>query len=88
MKTTLTTFFDIKCTVHFEFIPQGQTLNQAYYVEILKRLREDVHTKGFNFDLTIEFSTRQFLAHKSITEMEHPFYSPDLALNILWPFSK
>jgi hypothetical protein len=42
MKTLLITFFDIKGTVHFEFIPQGQTVNQAYYVEILKQLREAV----------------------------------------------
>jgi hypothetical protein len=42
MKTLLVTFFDIKCTVHFELIPQRQTVNQAYYVETLKRLHEGV----------------------------------------------
>jgi hypothetical protein len=45
MKTVLITLFDIKCIVHFQFIPQGQTLNQAYYVEILKRLGEVVHSR-------------------------------------------
>jgi hypothetical protein len=45
MKAMLITFFDIEGTVHFEFIPQGQTVNQAYYAEILKRLREAVHTE-------------------------------------------
>jgi len=35
MKTLLITFFDIKGTVHFTFIPQDQIVNQAYeyYVE-------------------------------------------------------
>jgi hypothetical protein len=36
MKVMLITFFDIKDSVHLKFIPQGQTFNQAYYVEILK----------------------------------------------------
>jgi len=34
------TFFDIKSIAHFEFIPQGQTINQAYYMEVLKHLCE------------------------------------------------
>jgi len=34
--------FDIKFVIHFEFIIQGETVNQAYYAEILKRLRESV----------------------------------------------
>jgi hypothetical protein len=43
MKKMLTTFFDIKCFVHFEFIPQDQIGNQTYYMEIMKLLREGVH---------------------------------------------
>jgi hypothetical protein len=42
MKTMLIPFFDIKGTVHSEFIPQSQAVNPAYYVEVLKRLREAV----------------------------------------------
>jgi hypothetical protein len=46
MKTLLITFFDIKGIVHFEFIPQGKTVSQTYYEEILKWLYEAVHRKG------------------------------------------
>jgi hypothetical protein len=28
--------------VYHEFVPQGQTINDAFYVEVLKRLRERV----------------------------------------------
>jgi hypothetical protein len=45
MKTMLITFFDIKGTVHFEFIPQGETENQDYHVEVLKQLHEAVRRK-------------------------------------------
>jgi hypothetical protein len=45
IKTILISFFDIKDIVHFEFISQGKTINQAYHMEILKRLREAVHRK-------------------------------------------
>jgi hypothetical protein len=57
MKIMLFTFFDIKVNVYLEFITQGQTVNQAYYVEILKLCVE----KGLNFDPTIGFSTMTML---------------------------
>jgi hypothetical protein len=42
MKTKLITFFNIKGTVHFEFILQGQTVKNAYYLQIMKQLHKAV----------------------------------------------
>jgi hypothetical protein len=55
--------------------------------------------KGLNFGPTVGFSTmttsackaltvKQFLAKKSITEMGHPLYSPDLVLSDFYSFQK
>jgi hypothetical protein len=91
MKTIIIAFFNIKGIVHFEFIPQGQTVNQAYYVEILKWLLQAVPRKKpelgpndwilhhDNAPANKALSVRQFRDQKSITEMEHPLCSPDLA---------
>jgi hypothetical protein len=46
MKKMLISFFNVWGFVHFEFIPQGQTVSQAYYVEIMKWLREALCRKG------------------------------------------
>jgi len=92
VKVMLITFFDVKGIVHMEFLPQGQTINQHVYKDILKRLlravrekRQDLwQTKSWllhhdNAPAHNALSVRQFLAEKNITVLEQPPYSPDLA---------
>jgi hypothetical protein len=98
MKALIITFFDMEGTVHLEFIPQDQTVNQAYYVEILKRSRETMRRKRPEFwpnDWILHLDHApahtalpiiQFLAQKSITEMGHLSSSPYLAPNDFWLF--
>ena len=42
IKSMLICFFDNQGIVHTEFVPQGQTVNQFYYREILERPRKRV----------------------------------------------
>jgi hypothetical protein len=98
IKTRLITFLDTKCTVHFKFIPQR--VNQGYYVEVLKRLREAVCRKRpevlpndwiFHHESAPAhraLSVTQFLTQKSIPQIQHPHYSSDLAPNDFWLFTK
>ena len=36
---------NLKGIVLYKFVPTGQTVNQVYYLEVLKRLREKVRRK-------------------------------------------
>ena len=45
IKSMLICFFDQKEIVHKEFVPPGQTVNAALYVEVLRHLRENVQRK-------------------------------------------
>jgi hypothetical protein len=45
MKSMLVMFFDREGIVQQEFVPSGQTVNQHYYLKVLKRLREQVRRK-------------------------------------------
>ena len=100
VKTTLVCFFDHKGIVHYEFILQGQTVNQQCYLEVLTSLRESIQKKrpGLWSDEWILYldnalahdasRIREFLAKNSITKMDHPPYSPDLAPCHFWLFPK
>jgi len=78
--------------VHKEFVPPGQTVNAAFYVKVLKRLRENVRRKRpdqwrdntwlLHHDTVPAHSallTRWFLTNNNMTVVPHPPYSPDLA---------
>ena len=85
-------FFDINGLVHFEFVLQGQTVNQQFYLEVLKRLRDAVRRKRpelwrsgewllhqDNAPAHTALSVRQFLTKNGITAASQLPYSPDLA---------
>jgi hypothetical protein len=101
VKTMLVCFFDHKRRVHYEFIAQGQTnCKSKCYMEVLTRLRESGQRKRprlwpdkwilhhDNAPAHDALRVREFLAKNSITKMDHPAYSPDLALCEFWLFSK
>jgi len=86
--------------VHYEFLAQGQTVNQQCYLEVLTRLRESVQRKrpGLWPDKWIlhhgnapahdALRVCEFLAKNSITKMDHPPYSLELAPCDFWLFPK
>jgi hypothetical protein len=88
-------FFDHNGIVHYEFIVQGQTVNKQCYLDVLTRIRESVRRKRTelwpdkwvlhhdNAPALDVLRVREFLANKSITNMDQPPYSPDLPPEIL-----
>jgi hypothetical protein len=42
VKIMLISFFDANGIVHSEFIPNGQTVNQEFYLQVMKRLPDAV----------------------------------------------
>jgi hypothetical protein len=42
----LIVFFDMEGIVHYEYVPQGKTVNQQSYLQVLKRLRLSVSRKS------------------------------------------
>jgi histone-lysine N-methyltransferase SETMAR len=96
----LVCFFNHKGIVHYEFTAQGQMVNQQCYLKVLTRLRESVRRKrpGLwpdkwilhhdNAPVHDVLRVREFLAKNSITKMDHPPYSHDLAPCDFWLFPK
>jgi len=101
IKSMLIFFFDQNGIVHKEFVPPGQTVNVAFYVEVLKRLRENVRKKRpnqwrnntwllhhDNAPAHAALLTRRFLTDNIMTVVPHPPYSPDLAPSDFFLFPK
>ena len=45
IKVLLTVFFDASGVVHHQYLPEGSTVNQTYYIEVLKHLRDAIRRK-------------------------------------------
>ena len=88
----LAVFFDSEGVVHYEFLPQGRTVNKEYYLEVMHRLREAVRKKRpdawwenrwmlqhDNAPSHSSFLVRDFLDKHATTVLPQPPYSPDFA---------
>ncbi|GFS73195.1 putative mariner transposase [Trichonephila clavipes] len=75
-----------------EWVPEGQTVNQTYYLSVLVTLRERVCKKGPELWKNNSWilhqdkapahnalSVKRYLADKRTPVIEHAPYSPDLA---------
>lgn len=91
-KVMLEVFFDYRGIIHFEFIPEGRTVNKELYLEVLNRLRNALRRKRPDLWASQDWMllhdnapahrslvVQQYLAKHSIIVLPHPPYSPDLA---------
>jgi histone-lysine N-methyltransferase SETMAR len=90
IKSMLICLFSSQGIVHKELLPQGQTVNQFYYLEVLERLRKRVvrlrpsiaNNWMFHHDNTpchMAISVTEFLAKNGIPVIPQPPYTPDLS---------
>ncbi|UYV70795.1 hypothetical protein LAZ67_8000653 [Cordylochernes scorpioides] len=90
IKTMIIVFFDIRGIVHCESVPQGQTVNSAFYLEVLRRLKRRIARVRTDIKDTVKlhhdnatshtaFIITNFLARSNTPVIPHPPYSPDLA---------
>ena len=88
LKSILICFFDSRGVAVKEFVPQGQTVNEQYYREVLERLRKRIHRvrpeiadtwilHHDNAPCHTANSVNEFLAKKGISVVPQPPYSPD-----------
>jgi hypothetical protein len=73
----LLTFFDIRGSVLYEFVPNGQTVNQVYYLEVLERQKRPklfANSWILHHDTApahTALSVREILATKQVTVLQH-----------------
>jgi histone-lysine N-methyltransferase SETMAR len=92
VKTMLIAFFDSNGIIHKESVPAGQTVNSAFYEEVLKRLLRRIHRVQPELRRTGQWMflhdnapahcairVHRFLAQRGVPVLDHPPYSPDLA---------
>ena len=88
-------------SVHHEFLPEGQTVNEEYYLAVLKHLREKILQKHLDLrknNLWILYDDNapshratvvtEFKAKNATNTIDQPLYSPDLALLNFFLFPK
>ena len=45
IKVMLRVFFDYRGVLHYEFLPPGRTVDEEYYLSVMRRLREAIRLK-------------------------------------------
>ena len=92
VKTMLVCFYNNKGINHHEFVPEGQTVTQIFYLSALEHLwkwirpvRPEYSTPGSwfllhdNAPVHRAVAIEEFLARKQVCVLHHPPYSPDLS---------
>ena len=82
----LISFFDSQRVVHKEFEPDGQTVNQQYYHEVLERLKKkgsscparDCRHLDYTLCHTV-ISVKEFLTKEVIPVVSQTTHPPDLS---------
>ena len=96
-KCSAITFFDKKGMIYTHYVPQGQTVNSPYFIEVLKQLmkvhiaRKRLEYKKENWKLHMQCAVLiRLILSPGIELVLHPAYSPDLAPNdfFLYPGAK
>jgi hypothetical protein len=91
VKAMMIVFFDIGGIMMIKWVPEGQAVNQEYYLEVLTKLRERVRKKMSetwknkswflhkdNSPAHNALAVKQFLSDNCITVFEHPPPPPSI----------
>jgi hypothetical protein len=100
-KTELICFSDIRGIICFGFVSEETTVNQAFYMHVLKRLIDAMRCEQGelwmdcslilhhdNMPANSLLRVSQFLAQKGSFTKDHPLYSPNSAPTDFWMFKK
>ncbi len=85
-------FFDSKGVIHQEYVPENQTVNATFYIQVLERFCKCIASmrlemwRDWKFFLLHNYAhshtaaiVYQFLAKKGVAQLSHPPYSTDLS---------